>query len=233
MRLTRAWRLSPGTRITLTQIGSLHPSCIFRVREHRVSFPRGDPRDDPGQERTMDDGASPMDGFSSLLRLSGVLVPARARFAGEATLSGLYTGTTLGLVCGQLGMMCTPWGPLVPFLCGSGLGFGLGLYATWRQAVRTTLVYAGHYPHILAHALWTDSRILVPPSVLPEPKEEHDVSSSAGAPSTALVDWVQRQGMREFALCVLAAMTCQKDVQEVDQLVRQRLIEESSSQQKR
>jgi hypothetical protein len=174
----------------------------------------------------MDDGgASPIDGFSSLLRLSGALVPARARFVGEATFSGLYTGTTLGLVCGQLGMLCTPFGPLVPFLCGSGLGFGLGLYATWRKAVETTLVYAGHYPHILAHALWTDSRIIVPPSVLPEPESSE---SSSSEPSTAMVDWVQRQGMREFALCVLAAVTCQKDVQEVDQLVRQRLIEESS-----
>jgi hypothetical protein len=164
----------------------------------------------------MDDGTSPLDGFSSLLRLSGTLVPARARFVGEATFSGLFTGTTLGLVCGQLGMMCTPWGPLVPFLCGSSIGFGLGLYATWQKAVRTTLIYAGHYPHILAHALWTDSHIVVPSSILPPQEQESSESS-------AMVDWVKSQGMREFSLCILAAMTCQKDVNEVDQLSRHKI----------
>lgn len=164
----------------------------------------------------MDETTSPsLDGFSSLLRLSGTLVPARARFAGAATFSGLYTATTLGLVCGQLGMMCTPFGPLVPFLCGSSLGFGLGLYASWRSAVQKTLIYAGHYPHILAHALWTDSRIVVPARVVQNASH-----------SSAMVDWVQSQGMREYALCVLAALTCEKDVLEVDALVRQRLVED-------
>ena len=189
----------------------------------------------------MDDSSSPLDGFSSLLRLSGVTVPARARFVGAATFSGLYTGTTVGLVCGQLGMLLTPFGPLVPFLLGSGLGSGLGfcvgLYSSWSNAVKMTFTYADHYPHILAHALWTDSRIIVPSSVLPAilPDSEKDekvieaTSVTGNNVSTTMVDWIQRQGLREFSLCVLAAQTCQKDVDEVDELVRQRLVEATAT----
>ena len=180
----------------------------------------------------MDDSASPLDGFSSLLRLSGVTVPARARFVGAATFSGIYTGTTIGLVCGQLGALFTPFGPLLPFLFGSGLGFCLGLYSTWKNAVKTTYLYANHYPHILAHALWTDSRISVPPSVLPptSPDSEKDVEAATNNNMpTAMAEWIQRQGMRDFSFCVLAAQTCEKDVGEVDELVRQRLVEATAA----
>jgi hypothetical protein len=181
----------------------------------------------------MDDSSSPFDGFSSLLRLSGFTVPARARFVGEATFTGIYTGTTFGLVFGQLGMLMTPFGPLLPFLFGSSFGFCIGLYTTWKNAVQITYTYANHYPHILAHALWTDSRIIVPQSVLPTTTldpEEHIGTTSAGiATSSLMAEWVKCQGLREFSLCVLAAQTCQKDVNEVDCMVRQRLIEETSS----
>jgi hypothetical protein len=178
----------------------------------------------------MADDSSPFDGFTSLLRLTGTSVPARALFVGEATFSGIYTGTTIGLVCGQLGMLCTPFGPLIPFLCGSSLGFCIGLYSAWTRALERTYIYANHYPHILAHALWTDSRIIVPPNVLP-PIDSANANVVALQSSSMLADWVQRQNIRELSLCVLAAQTCQKDVNEVDQLVRQRLIEETVSMQ--
>jgi hypothetical protein len=179
----------------------------------------------------MDDGNSPIEGFTSLLRLSGHLVPSRAWFVGEATFSGIYTGTTLGLVCGQVGMMCTPFGPLVPFLCGSGIGFCLGLYATWKKAIKMTMTYAHYYPLILAHSLWTDSHIIVPPSVLHQSNktEFNSEDTVVGPINSAMGAWIQSQGMTNFALCVLAAMTCQKDVNEVDQLVRQQLIEATAS----
>ena len=180
----------------------------------------------------MDDSASPLDGFSSLLRLSGVSVPARARFVGAATFSGIYTGTTVGLVCGQLGVLFTPFGPLLPFLLGSSFGFCLGLYSTWNNAVKMTFTYANHYPHILAHALWTDSRIIVPFSVLPPilPNLENDKEAIAdSSASTTMADWIKGQGMREFSFCVLAAQTCQKDVDAVDELVRQRLVEATAA----
>lgn len=180
----------------------------------------------------MDDSASPLDGFSSLLRLSGVSVPARARFVGAATFSGIYTGTTIGLVCGQLGALLTPFGPLVPFLLGTSFGFCMGVYTTWNNAVKMTYVYANHYPHILAHALWTDSHIIVPPSVLPPilSDSEKDIEAiPLSAASTTMAEWVKSQGMRDFSFCVLAAQTCEKDVGEVDELVRQRLIEATAA----
>lgn len=161
------------------------------------------------------DDSSPLDGFSSLLRLSGNTVPARARFVGEATFSGIFTATTMGLLCGQAGMALTPFGPLVPFLCGSGLGFCLGLYATWNKAVRNVKTYAKSYPQILAHALWTENRIIVPPSILCNKQNAgHEMEK-----------WVQDQGMRHFSLCVIAAQSCQADVEEVEKQERQRLIE--------
>jgi hypothetical protein len=181
----------------------------------------------------MDDSTSPLDGFSSLLRLSGATVPARARFVGAATFSGIYTGTTVGLVCGQLGAILTPFGPLLPFLFGSGVGFCLGLYTTWNNAVKMTYVYANHYPHLLAHALWTDSRIIVPSSVLPPivPDSENDTETRVATSNmpTTMVEWIKCQGMREFSFCVLAAQTCEKDVGEADELVRQRLIEATAA----
>lgn len=183
----------------------------------------------------MDDSGSPLDGFSSLLRLSGVSVPARARFVGAATFSGIYTGTTVGLVCGQLGALLTPFGPLLPFLFGSSFGFCLGLYTTWNDAVKMTYMYANHYPHILAHALWTDSRIIVPSSVLPpiQPNSENDdkeaITDNSTSMTMTMADWVKCQGMRDFSFCVLAAQTCQKDVDEVDELVRQRLVEATAA----
>jgi hypothetical protein len=165
------------------------------------------------------DDSSPLDGFSSLLRLSGVSVPARARFVGEATFTGIYTATTLGLVCGQAGMMLTPAGPLLPFLFGSGFGFCLGLYTTWTRSVETAKMYARRYPQILAHALWTESRIVVPPFIL----------NKAGGVGEEMEKWILNQGVRHLSFCVLAAQSCQSDVEEVDKQERQRLIEAAAS----
>lgn len=47
-------------------------------------------------------GDAPYDGFSSLVRLSGINVPARARFVGEAFLLATLSSLTFGLTCGQL-----------------------------------------------------------------------------------------------------------------------------------
>ena len=79
------------------------------------------------------DDSSPFDSFTSLLRLAGHQVPARALFIGETIFSGIYTGTTIGLVCGQIGIM-----------------------------VDLAKTYAEFYPQILSHALWTECRIIVP-----------------------------------------------------------------------
>lgn len=80
--------------------------------------------------------------------------------------TGIYSATIFGLVSGQVGMMITPLGPLIPFLMGSTVGFGVGLWSHWRFALEKTHQYAQHYPTLLAHALWTEFRILVPTHIV-------------------------------------------------------------------
>lgn len=184
----------------------------------------------------MDDSSSPLEGFASILRLSGYNVPARARFVGGSVFSGIYTATTCGLVCGQLGVMFTPIGPLVPFLFGSGAGFCLGLYSNWKHCLDRVRIYARSYPQILAHALWTESRIIVPADVLEASKNNIYTSQVAATPSDRFVsssspnmeDWVQNQGLRHLSMCMLAAQACTEAVEEVDKLERQRLIESTA-----
>jgi len=84
----------------------------------------------------MDD--SHFDGLSSLVRLSGSNVPARARFIGEAILSSTMTGLTLGLVFGRVGGL-TVAGPLVPFLVGTWTGYTFGLVGHWRNCKRLAI----------------------------------------------------------------------------------------------
>lgn len=62
---------------------------------------------------------SGLDNLSSLVRLTGVTVPARARFIGESLASATLSDLALGLVCGQAGAVTTSSGPLVPFLFGT------------------------------------------------------------------------------------------------------------------
>ena len=158
------------------------------------------------------DDSSPFDSFTSLLRLAGHQVPARALFIGETIFSGIYTGTTIGLVCGQIGIMFTPFGPLVPFMCGTGFGFCLGLYGSWKRSVDLAKTYAKFYPQILSHALWTECRIIVP-------KDD----------SFNMEQWISQQSVRHLSFCMLAALSCRNDVMEVDKLERQRLVEKGAN----
>jgi hypothetical protein len=168
----------------------------------------------------MDGDSSPLDGFGSLLRLSGYSVPARARFVGECMFSGFYTSVTLGLVCGQVGAACTPYGPIVPFLVGAGAGFCAGLYSSFRQSVRLTVHYARSYPRILAHALWVEHRIIAAPTCtgvgLQQQQHNREMITE---------QWVTGNGIGHLSMCILAAQGCRSDVDEVDRQERQRLIE--------
>lgn len=62
------------------------------------------------------------DGFAenlgSFIKLTGLAVPARARFIGESLASATLTGLSVGLICGQVGATAVT-GPLVPFLWGT------------------------------------------------------------------------------------------------------------------
>jgi hypothetical protein len=161
----------------------------------------------------MDD--TPMEGLSSLVRLSGVNVPARARFVGEAMIQSSLTSITLGLVCGQAGgMLMTTTGPLVPFLVGSWAGYTVGLMTYWYGAKRLAITYAQQYPTILAHALSTERMIEVPKTMMQEVNPEK------------LEQWIVEGGLPRLSASILAAQACRNDVEELERQERQRLMEE-------
>lgn len=118
--------------------------------------------------------------------------------------------------------MFTPYGPLVPFLIGSYAGFGLGLYQNWKQSINLAKNYARNYPQILAHSLWTELQIVVPPSVI---KNNNDIMEESSPSSLSMEEWMQSRGLRHLSCCILAAQSCRADVEEVDKQERQRLVE--------
>ena len=172
-----------------------------------------------------------------------ILAPAFL-FAHKAFLSlpcskGIYSATTLGLVAGQVGMLFTPWGPLVPFMAASSLGFGLGMVQHFRRLTQRTKEYAQFYPAILAHALWVENRIIVPAHIILEQQQQqqqqqqnHGTAANALADNdnnnnnnNPMVEWVTNQGLRHLCTCALATQSCQQDVEEIDKQERQRLMD--------
>jgi hypothetical protein len=195
----------------------------------------------------MEDASSPWEGISSILTASGTQVPARARFAGQALISGSFGAITFGFVAGQIGAVLTPVGPLIPFLFGSTTGFGMGVYNCWLARKSECITYARHYPRILIHALWADQRIIVPRHVLQESlkddsndedsndNQQDDIAETDTAmtlykrqsqpPPIHLEDWVQNQGLGHLSYCILAAMSCKPDVLEAEKQQRTALVE--------
>lgn len=129
-------------------------------------------------------------------------------------------------------MWFTPVGPAIPFLTASTVGFGLGMFGNWKQAVDRTKQYARYYPQILAHALWVEHRVIVP-----EPVLRASIDASAPHKKTAskygsiqqqqqpMVDWVTDQGVRHLSMCMFAAQSCRSDVEEIEKQERQRLMD--------
>jgi len=162
---------------------------------------------------------SHFDGLSSLIRLSGASVPARARFIGEAILSSTLSALTLGLVFGQTGaIFMATTGPLVPFLVGSWTGYSFGLVSYWYSVKRMALKYALKYPTILAHALTTERGLEVPPSVMKSALDHKEGEN--------LQKWIVSGGLGRLSLSILAAQSCRNDVEELERQERQRLMEE-------
>eukprot|EP00540_Astrosyne_radiata_P019504 CAMPEP_0116823210 /NCGR_PEP_ID=MMETSP0418-20121206/714_1 /TAXON_ID=1158023 /ORGANISM="Astrosyne radiata, Strain 13vi08-1A" /LENGTH=167 /DNA_ID=CAMNT_0004451443 /DNA_START=60 /DNA_END=563 /DNA_ORIENTATION=+ len=154
-----------------------------------------------------DNSESQFEGLSSLVRLTGAAIPARARFVGETILSSTLSSLTLGLLCGQLGATVESVGPLVPYLVGSWFGCTIGLWNQWSSSKRLAISYAKKYPTLMAYAL----------------KQEWDVKVE----STKNLDrWIQNGGLGIMTMSILAAQSCRADVEEIQQKNRQRLVEE-------
>ena len=159
----------------------------------------------------VDDGN--YEGLSSLVRLSGMSVPARARFVGETLLGSTLMGLSLGLLSGTVGatFFMTTIGPVVPFLIGSGVGYTYGLFYQWNLIKRRALTFCENYPRLMAHSLrweWDE--------------KDAPQHASNGKEFTA---WVVQGGLSRVTLSILAAMSCAPGVEEIQQRNRQRIID--------
>ena len=155
---------------------------------------------------------SHFEGLSSLVRLSGVSIPARARFVGETLIGSSLSGLSLGLLSGSIGatLFMTSIGPLFPFVIGSGVGYTFGLIYQWRVAKRRALFYCERYPRLMVHAL----------------RMEFDVRDiPQNMSGTELVMWVQQGGLPRLSNSILAANSCSNGVEEIRDRTRQRIID--------
>jgi hypothetical protein len=91
--------------------------------------------------------------MARVLSLGGV--DARTQFVGRFIGASLFTSTTVGLFCGQVGAFL-PCGPLLPFLGGSVAGYAVGAVVFWQREKARALEYADKYPLLLEHAFLSD-----------------------------------------------------------------------------
>jgi hypothetical protein len=180
-----------------------------------------------------------VEGLGGLLRLIGD-VPARARFVGNALVSSLLSSVAIGLSFGMVGAAFLPSGPLVPFLVGSWAGNTFGLYHYYRSCKNVAMRVARNYPSILAHALWTEWGVSVPPGVVAATEErcrknrgkvdtaaalETDPAKGDEAASLTLDQWIQIKGHKMVGFAILSVPQCEGDVQMIQRSERDSLIQ--------
>ena len=180
-----------------------------------------------------DDGDHLGSGLSSIVRMAGANVPARARFSAETLVSATFSSITFGMLSGALGSVVVPAavGPLIPFLVGSSVGYSFGLYQMWANSKRRMLWYAKQYPSLLAHSLRTEHHIIVPSSVVKATqenehhREEFESSKTEGAPSPTLDQWIIDGGLGLVTWSVLAAQECREDAEAIQKQQRQIIVD--------
>lgn len=118
-------------------------------------------------------------GFPSILKMAGATIPCRARFIGEAVVSGTLHSIMMGLVCGTTSAVCFPItvGPIVPYLLGSIGGYSFGLYQHWNQSKTYALFCARKYPTLLSHAIFVEQCLVVPSSIQQHPSSSDNDNS--------------------------------------------------------
>jgi hypothetical protein len=170
----------------------------------------------------MADHTSNFDGLSSLISFAGFTIPARAKFVAQFVGSSLLSSLTLGLVAGQAGATFLSAGPLIPFMTGSWIGYTWGCIGFWRQSKRQMLECAKRYPEILVHSLVTKMSIMPPNHLVFDGGSETNRSSEG---SVSLEEWIVQGGIGRTSYAILAAQSCEEDVQELHRSERQRIID--------
>eukprot|EP00956_Cyclotella_meneghiniana_P021143 scaffold38062_cov23-Cyclotella_meneghiniana.AAC.3 len=177
---------------------------------------------------------SNFDGLSSLISFAGVSIPARAKFIAQFVGTSLFSSLTLGLVAGQTASTFLTCGPLIPFMTGSWIGYTWGCVGFWRLAERKMVECARRYPDILAHSLITNMSIIPPHhlitdinntnndkeegvAIIPENKNKND--------QITLEQWIKEGGIGRVSYAILAAQSCEEDVQEMYRNERQRIVD--------
>jgi hypothetical protein len=173
-------------------------------------------------------------GLSGLLTLVGI-VPARARFIGGAVASSLLSSLTFGLSFGMVGAAFLPTGPLIPFLMGSWAGHTFGLYHHYRSGKNEAMKVARNFPSLLAHAMWTEFGVIVPPSVLAATEErcrQHGgqvdsqiANTAAEEKGTMMDEWIDDKGYKMVGFAILSLPQRIEDVQDIQRRERERLIQ--------
>ncbi|CAB9510860.1 expressed unknown protein [Seminavis robusta] len=190
-----------------------------------------------------DDDDSPLgSGLGTILRFTGSNVPSRALYIGEAFVSASLFSVTIGLCFGSVGAVIFPntCGPLVPFLTGSSIGYTFGLYEHYSSVKRNMLVHARHYPTLLAHAMWSEHKRVVPKSVMEasrqqeeedNPQESSNVTTSPPllyqpeVENVPLDQWVFLGGLGRLTWSMLASQNCKANVTAIEEQKRQRLVD--------
>ena len=176
------------------------------------------------------------DGLTSLIAFAGFTVPARARFVGQFLGQTLFTSLTFGLVAGQTGATFLSCGPLVPFMCGSWVGYTYGCLGFWKQSRSKALEYARRYPKVMAHGL----SMLHYPGKTNRPKnatiESTATTPTATTPTTleenenqegrALEEWILAGGIGRISYAIFATQACEEDILEMQRRKRQQLVDE-------
>ncbi|KAK1735388.1 hypothetical protein QTG54_014002 [Skeletonema marinoi] len=176
----------------------------------------------------VDSNAAHFDGLSSLITLGGFAIPARARFVAKFVGSSLFSSLTLGLVAGQTGAALFSCGPLIPFMAGSCIGYTWGCIGYWRQCKNMTMAYAKSYPKILAHSLCTNM-LLVPPKDLALDGSSDVSETIKGTDSKMTLDeWIVEGGIGRLSYAILAAQSCEEDIQEMHKSERQKIVDKYS-----
>lgn len=171
----------------------------------------------------MADVNSNFDGLSSLISFAGFTVPTRARFVAKFVGSSLFSSLTLGLVAGQTGAIILSCGPLIPFMTGSWIGYTWGCFGFWRQSKESMLTCARRYPDILAHSLVTNMSI-TPPDHLKLDNNNRN-SKNTEVNSITLEEWIVEGGIGRLSYAILAAQSCEEDIQDMHKSERQRIVD--------
>ena len=92
-----------------------------------------------------------------------------------------------------------------------------------------TMTYAKSYPKILAHSLCTNM-LLVPPKdlALDGSSDVNGTTIKSTDRKMTLEEWIVEGGIGRLSYAILAAQSCEEDIQEMHKTERQKIVDKYS-----